>query len=188
MQYIDVQWFHESTQHPIRLASELDDERFERRKLEFFQDGKVSAANREHSSGDTRLGEAPVPTLEKINHDPQFRAEITGEEFELLWDKHAEGLDHRPLVVHLEGPYPEYQSVASVRDVVLAGLTWPTDYWAGLAIGWLEQGAPLDAGVIVALNQVAQKKHFAQSIRHRAFSLAKRWEREQNGASEETPR
>jgi hypothetical protein len=93
-------------------------------------------------------------------------------------------VDPRALVVHLEAPYSAYkQIIAPAREVVMAGLCWPTDYWAGLAIGWLEQGAPIDAEVIVLLNQVAGKRHFPQRVRHRAFALARRWEQQrQNGA------
>jgi hypothetical protein len=47
MTYIDVTWFHKLPTVPVRLVSELDDERYEVRKLEFFADGSVGFAWRE---------------------------------------------------------------------------------------------------------------------------------------------
>jgi hypothetical protein len=95
-----------------------------------------------------------------------------------------QAVDSHKLVVHLEAPYGAYKQVlAPVREVVVAGLSWPTEYWVGLAIAWLEQGVPIDQEVFVLLDRVAQTRHFAQSVRHRAFALARRWERErQNDA------
>ncbi len=86
-------------------------------------------------------------------------------------------MDPRPLLVNLETPYPEYIAPAKVKDVLLAGLRWETQYWPSLAVSWIEQGAPIDKEVKEALDDVARKKHFAQSLRHKAFALARRWER-----------
>ena len=93
-------------------------------------------------------------------------------------------------ITKLETPLASSGLEASaVRQLILAGLTWPTEYWAGLAVGWLEQGAPLDADVALALDAVASKP-FSQGVRHRAFSLALRWQRTQltpNPSFERTP-
>lgn len=90
-------------------------------------------------------------------------------------------MDARLLVLHLEAPYEEYTATdAPAREVVMAGLTWPTDYWPGLAVAWLEQGAPIDEGIAEALDGVANSKAFAQNVRHRAFALARRWYRERD--------
>lgn len=90
MRYIDVQWIHENSQDPIRLVSELESERNEVRKLEFFRYGTVGIASSSRTSAGTRLGETPVPALEEINSDPQFHGvEIERHEFEELWNKHA---------------------------------------------------------------------------------------------------
>lgn len=40
MKYIDVAWRHDFADEPVRLVSELDELRFETRKLEFFRDGR----------------------------------------------------------------------------------------------------------------------------------------------------
>lgn len=92
MKYIEVVWVHEDPDFPIRLVSELDDERFETRKLEFFGNGRVGYAWAEGSTPDTELGYVAVPPLEEINLEPEFEGvEISNAEFELLWVKHATG-------------------------------------------------------------------------------------------------
>ncbi len=90
MRYIDVQWIHDTPQDPIRLVSELDDERYETRKLEFFRNGVVGIARDSLGTNGTRLGEGAVPALEDINADPQFHGvAIEQREFEELWRKLA---------------------------------------------------------------------------------------------------
>jgi hypothetical protein len=87
-------------------------------------------------------------------------------------------VDIRTLIVHLESPLSAYASAeVSPRDIVLAGLNWPTEYWAGLAVGWLEEGAPVDTEIVSALHAIVVKKDYSQGIRHRAFSLARRFEK-----------
>ncbi len=92
MKYIDVVWIHEDTDFPFRLVSELDDERFEVRKLEFFRNGRVGYAWADGSTPNTELGYVAVPSLEEINLELEFEGvEISKTEFEVLWVKHAEG-------------------------------------------------------------------------------------------------
>lgn len=68
------------------LYSELDELRWEIRKVEVFADGHMQFASAEASTGDTRLAEKPIPALEEIAKDSQFApAEITKEEFESVW-------------------------------------------------------------------------------------------------------
>lgn len=86
-------------------------------------------------------------------------------------------MDPRPLVVLLETPYSEYRGEVPVREILLAGLRWETQGWPSLAVAWLEQGASIDEEIKEALDDVAGKKHFSQSLRHKAFALARRWER-----------
>jgi hypothetical protein len=90
VEFIDVAWLHNDQSDPVRLVSELDAERYETRKLEFFPNGRVGFASSTHSSAGTELGIAPVPALSEINLDPQFQGSIiTASEFEALWSKHA---------------------------------------------------------------------------------------------------
>jgi hypothetical protein len=71
-------------------VSELGDGRFEVRKLEFFPDGTVDAADSSVETQRTRLGVGAVPPLDEINQDPQFEASaITEAAFEAMWLEHA---------------------------------------------------------------------------------------------------
>jgi hypothetical protein len=87
-------------------------------------------------------------------------------------------MDIRPLLVNLESPYKDFQGSEEIaREIVLAALCWPMEYWARLAIEWLAEGAPIDEKVIEALDAVAQHVEFSQSVRHKAFAIARRWSR-----------
>ena len=90
MKYLRVKWLHTLPSEPIVLLSELDDDRYEVRKLEIFRDGSVTRATPEMSIGSTVLGELPIPSIDEINADPQFEAEeITQSEFESAWAMHS---------------------------------------------------------------------------------------------------
>lgn len=64
----------------------------------------------------------------------------------------------------------------AVKDILLAGLRWEAEYWPSLAIAWLEQGAPMDKEIMEGLDDISDNKHFPQSLRHKAFAFARRWE------------
>lgn len=86
MRFIKVVWNHSHQNEPVLLYSELNDERFEVRKVETFTDGHWGYASAEEESGGSVLGSAPVPSLEEIASDPQFDpVEITRDEFERIW-------------------------------------------------------------------------------------------------------
>ena len=88
-------------------------------------------------------------------------------------------MDPRKLLVHLESPYEKYDSsIAPVHDVLVAGLSWETAYWPGLAVQWLEQGAEVDAEIASLLEQINARKTFPQGLRHKAFAIARRWSRQ----------
>ncbi|QNM97605.1 hypothetical protein [Chitinimonas koreensis] len=81
------------------------------------------------------------------------------------------------VLIHLESPYAQYIPVnESPEHVLLAGLGSQTDYWASLAINWLEQGAPMSYAVAKELKALSARTAYAQSLRHRAFALARRFE------------
>ena len=86
MKYIKVEWIHSHPNEPFLLYSELDDGRWETRKVGVFSDGHCGYANLAESAGSTRLGEGPIPPLLEIATDPQFKpTEITKLEFEQIW-------------------------------------------------------------------------------------------------------
>ena len=84
--YIEVDWHHFHTSEPIRIVSELDDARYETRKIEYFREGTMGYASIEHAAGTTQLGSAPIPDLSQINADTEFEARlISVEQFDALW-------------------------------------------------------------------------------------------------------
>lgn len=92
MIYIDVIWHHNDPAYPVRLVSELDENRWERRKLEFFRDGRVGVASAAGATLDTALGLEPVPSVDEINQDREFTAKVMKPgAFQALWSEH--GLD-----------------------------------------------------------------------------------------------
>jgi hypothetical protein len=92
-------------------------------------------------------------------------------------------MDPRALVVHLESPYSDQGcNQPPAHEIVLAGLQAPSEYWVGLAVSWLEQGAPANKEIIQELNSIVKNKYFSQRVRHHSFALVKRWYRA-NGAA-----
>jgi hypothetical protein len=85
--YLSVRWLHKSADYPVELWSELDEHRFETRKVEIYADGRVGYASKTERTGDTVLGEeAPVPQLTEIASDPEFEPEETSRaDFEARW-------------------------------------------------------------------------------------------------------
>lgn len=90
MEFINVAWLHNDQSDPVQLVSELDAQRHETRKLEFFPNGRVGFASSTHSSACTELGILPGPPLSEINSDPRFQGPIiAASQFEALWLEHA---------------------------------------------------------------------------------------------------
>jgi hypothetical protein len=86
MSYIEVLWHHESSDYPVRLVSELDDDRWELRKLEFYRDGRMGWACGSDSMLGTELSLEAIPSVEVIGRDREFSSRvIEGEDFERLW-------------------------------------------------------------------------------------------------------
>ena len=90
MRYIDVRWIHDNREDPIRSLSEIGEDEFEKRKLEFFVDGSVTFASAGDHSGNTELGTMEIPPLDEINEDREFEGiEISRSDFEGLWLKYS---------------------------------------------------------------------------------------------------
>lgn len=86
MRYLRVEWLHANADEPVTLYSEVDNEGWETRKVEVFPDGSMGFASMTEATPSTVLGEKPVPSVEMIAADPQFRpALVTREEFERIW-------------------------------------------------------------------------------------------------------
>jgi len=86
MRYLKVLWIHDEPTEPVEMYVETDSDGWETRKVEVFRDGTLGFASAAESSNTTVLGEQPVPSIEEIAEDPQFRpVGITKDEFEHVW-------------------------------------------------------------------------------------------------------
>lgn len=74
------------------LYSELDDARWEVRKVEVLRDRRCGHAGEGGSSVGTMLGEAAMPELTELADDPEFGpVELTKVEFERIWARREGG-------------------------------------------------------------------------------------------------
>jgi len=92
MPFIRVLWKHKFPSEPVEIYSELDSQRWERRKVEVFANGAMVCADDKCRSGATRLAVEPLPSNDEISKDPQFDVmDITAAEFEQVWQRaHSE--------------------------------------------------------------------------------------------------
>ena len=82
-----MKWTHTSQDDPILIYSEINSDRLETRKVEYFVGGAVGLASRKFEKGGTKLGSEPIPAVAKIKEDSQFEAEeISDDEFNSIWD------------------------------------------------------------------------------------------------------
>lgn len=111
-----------------------------------------------------------------------------------LWFQQVGNLT--PLLPLLELPFSEaYEIVRSgvecanleekaletfpFEGIVACAITWETEGWLMGVMDWLEQGYPLTERLASLLRAIPNnKKKYSQQVRHRAFSLVKKWERE----------
>ncbi|MBR8216273.1 DUF6881 domain-containing protein [Burkholderia vietnamiensis] len=85
--YIRVKWIHSIHNEPVLIYSELDEERWELRKVEIYADGRMGFACKSESAGGSGLSKEPIPSLDEIANDDQFQPiEIDRDEFERIWN------------------------------------------------------------------------------------------------------
>ncbi|MEV6285894.1 hypothetical protein [Kribbella sp. NPDC051770] len=88
MKYVKVAWNHDFVDEPVLYLSELGDDGYETRRVQFYRDGRAEWADRDHEATTVGLSEIPFPALEEISSRPEFDAgPIGAEEFELAWDR-----------------------------------------------------------------------------------------------------
>jgi len=86
MEYIKVEWIHIFEDEPNEIYSEIDEMRNEIREIELFKNGKIGYATESVEFGGSGLSECPLPEIEEIAQDSQFKPiRISGEEFEAVW-------------------------------------------------------------------------------------------------------
>jgi hypothetical protein len=97
MKYFRCEWLHSDPDYPVVLYSEIDDERWETRKVDIYADGRRGFASQTEQSGHTQLGIESVPSFEEINSDPEFKlVEIERTEFEQVWAQRHSTNAHVP--------------------------------------------------------------------------------------------
>lgn len=88
--YERLEWMHDREDQPRFIYSELDDERYETRKIEVYKDGQRVKVSEDHPEcGSTGLAVLPIPSIEETNAitEEKFHVqEISAAEFEDLWD------------------------------------------------------------------------------------------------------
>lgn len=88
MHYVTVEWKHAAPDEPTHFYYELDEDRYECRKIEVYRDGITHSADATHGQGSTFLSWEPHPPLAAVNADSEFCAqEITREDFESVWSQ-----------------------------------------------------------------------------------------------------
>lgn len=89
MEYFKASWIHDLNDEPILFYSELDNNRNEIRKIEIYRDDSFGLADSTFEFGGAKLGLAPVPSIEEINSELEFLAQIISkEEFDDVWAEH----------------------------------------------------------------------------------------------------
>ena len=88
MKYMKVSWFHIHQDYPYQIIMEVDEKSWERRKIEFFKDGRVSYAPPGDANNLTHLSIEPIPDERDIAKQEEFSVELISEEqFEEFWRK-----------------------------------------------------------------------------------------------------
>jgi hypothetical protein len=68
------------------IVSEIDDNRYETRKIEIWRNGKSGYALHGNEFNGCALGITPIPEIDDINNDPQFRMWMIDKiDFERFW-------------------------------------------------------------------------------------------------------
>jgi hypothetical protein len=84
--YLKVIWHHDFVDEPVLLYSEVGTDGYESRKVELYRDGRGDYADGSSSTGDTELGEIPIPSVEEMAAQAEFTPfVIDSEEFEAVW-------------------------------------------------------------------------------------------------------
>lgn len=88
MEYIAIDWIHQFSDEPIKIYLELDGNREEIRKIELYINGNLGYATINTAYRGSMLSKLPVPELNEIARDSQFKAlEINQEQFNEIWNE-----------------------------------------------------------------------------------------------------
>lgn len=83
LKYILLKWFHDLEDEPCEIYSEIDDQRYEVRKIEIYKNGTTYICDEKTIDPQIELGDVAFPEdLDEIDQDIQFFARyISKEEF-----------------------------------------------------------------------------------------------------------
>lgn len=85
MNYYRVEW-NEIGENPVLFYSEIDDGRWEKRKIEIFKDGSIGIAGLGEEGGGSYLSVEPWPSHYDLGvGDSIVVSEISCEAFEEIW-------------------------------------------------------------------------------------------------------
>ncbi len=96
MEYMKVILVSESVNVPMMYFLEVDSERWERRKIEIFQDGSSGYASDEFEVNGVFRSEGKIPTFEEMEQSVSvklFPIKISRDEFEIVWEKVTKNLN-----------------------------------------------------------------------------------------------
>jgi hypothetical protein len=107
------------------------------------------------------------------------------EKLESHWLEYKNTGSFIPLLIFLEHSLIEATGLISSLNfepfpysrLIEFAVSSEADYWAGLAVDWLEQGISLDEKIANAISLMVEEKRASQKTRRRAFRLVKRFER-----------
>lgn len=88
MNHILLEWFHTFQDEPCLIYSEIDDQRYEVRKIEIYKNGTIARYDEQMTDSLFRLADVRFPeNLDEINQYQEFCAKyISQEEFEKIWN------------------------------------------------------------------------------------------------------
>ena len=89
--YMHSKWKNAPPDSPVEFFSELDNARWETRKVEIFPGQRLGYASpAKPQNGSTRLSIVPLPSLKEIAAQIEFEVEeISAEQFETVWKRAA---------------------------------------------------------------------------------------------------
>lgn len=89
MNYVLLEWFHTLEDEPYLIYSEIDDQRYEVRKVEIYKNGTIARYDEQMTDSLFQLSDVKFPeNLDEINQYQEFCAKyVSQEEFETMWNK-----------------------------------------------------------------------------------------------------
>jgi hypothetical protein len=107
--YIHVIWKAPAAGQPVGYYDEICASQWSLRCMREFSDGTIHAFHKNSYNWRDVMPEAPIPTVDEINADPQFQARyITKKKFDALWVQHY-GLNQFSMMEPMLDVLPEFR-------------------------------------------------------------------------------